>query len=201
VASDGGIFTFGDAVLRLDGRDHLNQPIVGMAATPDGKGYWLVASDGGIFSLRRRRFFGSTGAIHLNQPIVGMAATPDGGATGWWPPTAASSPSATPRSTARPAGSISTSPSWAWRPPPTAAGYWLVASDGGIFTFGDAAVLRLDRRPSTQPAHRGHGRHPRRRRVLAGGLRRRHLHLRRRAVLRLDRRHPPEQTDRGMAAG
>ena len=32
----------------------LNQPIVGMAATPDGKGYWLVASDGGIFSLRGR---------------------------------------------------------------------------------------------------------------------------------------------------
>ena len=28
----------------------LNEPIVGMAATPDGHGYWLVASDGGIFS-------------------------------------------------------------------------------------------------------------------------------------------------------
>ena len=31
---------------------HLNQPVVGMAATPDGGGYWEVASDGGIFSLR-----------------------------------------------------------------------------------------------------------------------------------------------------
>ncbi len=30
---------------------HLNQPIVGMAATPDGGGYWLVAADGGIFSF------------------------------------------------------------------------------------------------------------------------------------------------------
>ena len=29
---------------------HLNQPVVGMAATPDGKGYWLVASDGGVFN-------------------------------------------------------------------------------------------------------------------------------------------------------
>ena len=29
----------------------LNTPIVGMAATPDGGGYWLVASDGGIFSF------------------------------------------------------------------------------------------------------------------------------------------------------
>ena len=29
---------------------NLNQPIVGMAATPDG-GYWMVASDGGVFSF------------------------------------------------------------------------------------------------------------------------------------------------------
>ena len=28
----------------------LNKPIVGMAATPDGGGYWLVGSDGGIFA-------------------------------------------------------------------------------------------------------------------------------------------------------
>jgi hypothetical protein len=26
---------------------HLNSPVVGIAATPDGKGYWLVAADGG----------------------------------------------------------------------------------------------------------------------------------------------------------
>ncbi len=72
-----------------------------MASTPDGKGYWLVASDGGIFTFGDANFYGSTGAI-LNKPIVGMAPTPDGRATGWWPPTAASSPSATPTSTARP---------------------------------------------------------------------------------------------------
>ena len=61
---------------------HLNQPIVGMAATPDGGGYWLVASDGGIFSFGDAQFYGSTGSIHLNQPIVGMAAMPD--AAGYW---------------------------------------------------------------------------------------------------------------------
>ena len=53
-----------------------------MAATPDGKGYWLVASDGGIFTFGDATYFGSTGAIHLNEPIVGMAATPDG--RGYW---------------------------------------------------------------------------------------------------------------------
>ncbi|MFN8037430.1 MAG: hypothetical protein U0V73_16035 [Acidimicrobiia bacterium] len=84
VASDGGIFTFGDASYYTasfplpfygsTGAVHLNQPIVGMASTPTGMGYWLVASDGGIFAFGDAPFFGSTGAIHLNQPIVGMAA-------------------------------------------------------------------------------------------------------------------------------
>src|SRR5690349_1972286 len=60
----------------------LNAPVVGMAATPDGKGYWLVASDGGIFAYGDARFFGSMGGQHLNQAVVGMAATPDGG--GYW---------------------------------------------------------------------------------------------------------------------
>ena len=53
-----------------------------MATTPDGEGYWLVASDGGIFSFGDAGFFGSTGGIHLNKPIVGMAPTPDG--NGYW---------------------------------------------------------------------------------------------------------------------
>ena len=53
-----------------------------MAATPSGHGYWLVASDGGIFAYGDAAFYGSTGAMHLNAPIVGMAATPTGG--GYW---------------------------------------------------------------------------------------------------------------------
>jgi len=39
-----------------------------------GKGYWLVAADGGIFSYGDATFYGSTGGMHLNKPIVGMAA-------------------------------------------------------------------------------------------------------------------------------
>ena len=60
----------------------LNKPVVGMAPMPDGGGYWLVASDGGIFSYGDASFFGSRGGQPLNKPIVGMAATPDGG--GYW---------------------------------------------------------------------------------------------------------------------
>ena len=53
-----------------------------MAATPDGEGYWLVASDGGIFSYGDAHFFGSTGGLTLDAPIVGMATAPGGG--GYW---------------------------------------------------------------------------------------------------------------------
>jgi hypothetical protein len=38
---------------------HLNMPIVGMAATATGNGYWLVASDGGIFTFGDAHFHGS----------------------------------------------------------------------------------------------------------------------------------------------
>jgi hypothetical protein len=83
LGADGAMFAFGDAALvGSTGSIHLNQPIVGMAATPSGKGYWLVAADGGVFAFGDAAFVGSTGSIHLNQPIVGMAATPSG--KGYW---------------------------------------------------------------------------------------------------------------------
>ena len=56
----------------------LNKPIVGMAADPTTGGYWLVASDGGIFSFDAP-FDGSTGAMTLNKPIVGMTNDPGAG--------------------------------------------------------------------------------------------------------------------------
>ena len=42
-----------------DGSLVLNQPVVAMAATAVGNGYWLVAADGGIFSFGTTTFFGS----------------------------------------------------------------------------------------------------------------------------------------------
>ena len=102
VASDGGLFAFGNAGFYGSmGGKPLNQPVVGMAATPDGGGYWVAASDGRVFAFGDAGFYGSMAGKPLNKPIVGMAATPDGG--GYWlvASTAGSSPSATPPSTAR----------------------------------------------------------------------------------------------------
>ena len=43
------IFSFCQPFLGSMGGQRLNAPMVGMAETPGGGGYWLVASDGGIF--------------------------------------------------------------------------------------------------------------------------------------------------------
>jgi hypothetical protein len=50
-------------------------PIVGIATTHDGAGYWLQGSDGGIFSFGDATFYGSMGGLPLNAPVVGIAAT------------------------------------------------------------------------------------------------------------------------------
>jgi hypothetical protein len=60
----------------------LNKPILAMAATADGKGYWEVASDGGIFTFGDAGFYGSLGGVPQSRLIVGMAGTADG--KGYW---------------------------------------------------------------------------------------------------------------------
>ena len=118
-----------------------------MAPTPGGGGYWLVASDGGIFSFGDAQFYGSTGAIRLNQPIVGMATTPSG--HGYW--LVASDGGIFTFGDAQFYGQHrEPAPQQARRGHGGHAdghGYWLVASDGGIFSFGDAALLREHRQP------------------------------------------------------
>ena len=142
VASDGGIFAFGDAgFFGSTGAIKLAKPIVGMAATPSGQGYWLVASDGGIFAFGDAGFFGSTGAMTLAKPIVGL--TPSGTGNGY-------------RLVASDGGIFSfgdsaffgstgdialAQPIVGMAATPSGDGYWLVASDGGIFSFGDAAFF------------------------------------------------------------
>jgi hypothetical protein len=53
-----------------------------MAPTVGGRGYWFVASDGGIFAFGDAAFHGSLGGQTLNEPVVGMAA--DDTAGGYW---------------------------------------------------------------------------------------------------------------------
>ena len=73
MATDGGIFTYGDATFEGSaGSLSLDPPVAGIASTAGGNGYWLVASDGGVFNFGDAGFFGSPGGKPLNKPVVGM---------------------------------------------------------------------------------------------------------------------------------
>jgi hypothetical protein len=119
----------------------INQPAVATAYTPDGKGYWIAARDGGIFSFGDAGFHGSTGNINLNQPIVGMAATSDGG--GYW--LVASDGGIFSFGDAGFHGSTGNihlnQPIVGTARTVDNGGYIMVATDGGIFSFGDAQFL------------------------------------------------------------
>jgi N-acetylmuramoyl-L-alanine amidase len=133
------VVPFGGAPLGPNSLTTPDTPVVGMAPTPDGKGYWLVAADGGIFTFGDAAFYGSEGGVALNSPVVGMAPTPDG--KGYW--LVASDGGIFTFGDAAFYGSAGAltlhSPVVGMASTPEGKGYWLVASDGGIFTFGDAA--------------------------------------------------------------
>jgi len=101
-------------------------------------GYWLAASDGGVFAFGQTSFFGSTGSLTLNKPIEGMTATPDG--KGYW--LVASDGGVFAFGDAGFYGSTGSltlnSPIVGMAATPDGKGYWLVAADGGLFAFGDA---------------------------------------------------------------
>ena len=142
VTQQGAVATFGAASWYGDPRaEHLNAPIIAMAATPDDGGYWLLGADGGIFSYGDAKFYGSTGSERLNAPIVGISATATG--DGYW-------------LVAKDGGIFSfgdavfygstgserlNQPVVGMSATEDGGGYWLVASDGGIFSFGDAPFL------------------------------------------------------------
>ncbi len=108
---------------------------------PKEGGYWLAASDGGVFTFGGAPLLGSMADIRLNQPIVGLASTPN--ENGYW--MVAADGGIFSFGDARWFGSTGNlalaKPIVGMARTPDGGGYWLVASDGGIFTFGDAGFF------------------------------------------------------------
>ncbi|HEX3564905.1 MAG TPA: choice-of-anchor Q domain-containing protein, partial [Acidimicrobiales bacterium] len=104
-------------------------------------GYWLVASDGGIFTFGDAQFFGSEGGQPLNKPVEGMASTPDG--QGYW--LVASDGGIFTFGDAQFFGSEGghklTKPVVGMAATPDGGGYWLTAANGSVFAFGDAGTF------------------------------------------------------------
>jgi hypothetical protein len=140
VTAGGGSAHFGDAAnLSI----FQNGPAMVGAATAGQGGFWMAASDGGVFTLGNGLFYGSMGGKALNAPVVGIAATPDRG--GYW--LVASDGGVFSFGDAKFFGSVPgqlkpgqslNKPAVGIVPTPTGNGYWVVAADGGVFSFGDA---------------------------------------------------------------
>jgi hypothetical protein len=108
-----------------------------------------VGSDGGIFTFGSAPFYGSTGSLRLQRPVVGITPTVDHG--GYWLVASdggiftfgdAAFYGSIPGLGFAPAGSSSpkrlNAPIVGIVPSADGGGYLMVASDGGVFTFGDA---------------------------------------------------------------
>ena len=131
----------------------LTAPIFEGVASGQGLpcGYWLVGTDGGIFNFGEAQFFGSTGSLHLQRPVVGISTAVKGsGASGYWLVASDGGIFAfntgfhgsIPGLGLNPAGSglphSLNAPVVGMVPSADGGGYFMVASDGGVFAFGDA---------------------------------------------------------------
>jgi hypothetical protein len=121
------------------------------SATQTPCGYWLVGSDGGIFTFGQAEFHGSTGSLVLQRPVVGISTAHAGtGVTGYWLVASDGGIFAfdtgffgsIPGLGINPAGSglphSLNAPIVGMVHSNSGNGYFLVASDGGVFAFGDA---------------------------------------------------------------
>jgi YVTN family beta-propeller protein len=152
VASDGGVFAFGNAGfygsipgLGLNpagsGLPHsLNAPVVGMVPTVDGGGYFMVASDGGVFAFGDARFEGSCPGIGgCSGPVV--AVVPDATGNGYWVVTQTGNVytfgDAPYLGGPGPNGAPVTSAVRTW----DGHGYWILRGDGTVGAYGDARAF------------------------------------------------------------
>jgi hypothetical protein len=128
-----------DQVYAFSGSAGLPGPPSPPPPAPPKSSYWMVASDGGIFTFGNAGFYGSAGSLPLNKPVVAMA--PTASKSGYW--LVASDGGIFSYGDASFHGSMGgqslNAPIVGMAATPDGGGYWLVASDGGIFSFGDAA--------------------------------------------------------------
>ena len=114
-------------------------PVISMASTADGTGYWLATARGAVSAHGSATLLGDTTSLDLAVPIIKIVADPKG--SGYWEVAADGGiftfGSAHFEGTA--ASLDLNSPIVDMVPTADGLGYWEVAADGGIFAYGDAA--------------------------------------------------------------
>jgi len=151
-ASDGGVFSFGDT--RFYGsipglglhpagsglRDSLHAPIVSMVPSHDQRGYFMVATDGGVFAFGDATFAGSCPGIG-GCAGAAVAVMPDSSGKGYWLVTATGNVYTFGDAPSLGAPAFQRSPITSAVATPDGKGYWILDSDGQVFAYGDAADL------------------------------------------------------------
>jgi hypothetical protein len=104
-----------------------------------GTGYWMVGTDGNVYSYGSAQGYGSPASLpSLNAPIIDMTATPGGG--GYW--VLGADGGVFSYGDAQFYGSTGSihlnQPAVSMVATPDGNGYWFVAKDGGVFAYGDA---------------------------------------------------------------
>lgn len=140
VTHDATVYTFGYARFHGSPGAAPKRPLAGIAAMPQGGGYWVARVDGGIYRYGVARSYGSPvgQGLKLNAPIVGIAPHPTG--KGYWVVNALGHLFAygASKDFGSPYGRRLASPIVAIAATPSGNGYWLLARDGGVFSYGDA---------------------------------------------------------------
>ena len=106
-----------------------------------GRGYWLVAGDGGVFTFGDGQFHGSAGAIHLNAPVVSMAVRPNGAGYWLYAKDGGVFSFDVPFFGSEPRLPECGDQAVALRVTNTGSGYWLASKTGKVFAFGDAPMF------------------------------------------------------------
>ena len=164
--------------------DPAARPIVGIAETSTGKGYWLVGADGGVFTYGDAGYFGSVPASRpRSSPPRSSAWRPPPTGKGYWLVGADGGVFAF--GDAGYYGSLRSLhvtpplPSWASPPRPPARATGSSAPTAACSPSATPATSATSPAPGRRArAHRRHRRHPRRRGLLGGPERRRRVALR-----------------------
>jgi hypothetical protein len=165
VGSDGSVYNFGTSAYEGGGNNtcpgtgchaQLDSSFVGVAYAPNASGYWLVGPDGGVFAFPNTLgFYGSMSGCGYSSPasIVAIAAFPNG--SGYWllnqdgqvysmagysgPDSCTSGPWYGNAGSGCYLGGGATTSAVGITATPDGGGYWIAASNGTVYSCGDAS--------------------------------------------------------------
>jgi hypothetical protein len=116
----------------------LSRPIVAIASTPSGGGYWLVNSAGRVFAFGDAAHRGDMYGRYIHAPVVDVVPTPSGG--GYW--LVGRDGAIYDFGNARWHGSMRqrgiSAPIVAGASTKSGNGYWLFGRNGAVYNLGDA---------------------------------------------------------------